>query len=266
MASPTSDARVWICVLLLQACGATATARAADAGHAHGLTVAADWSDVRILGRDRDWRTQRLQWDRRSDAPAGSLYAAVERQSRDGDADAQGILGGHRLWDRWVAAGELSVGNSGNVFVPRHAIEASVGYRIRPDFVVRVGTRQARYADSRLELATASAIAYRGDAEWELGWRGGRAGRPSRSISVGQFRGQWACATRWTCGFDLRGGRNVFGADEIGLDTGSGWIGGLHATYRLAAGHALRVDVASGRADDFTTRTVGLSYRHALRR
>lgn len=265
--SRTSEATRRAAAVLL-ACAAE-PAMAADAPPAPrtasaSVAISLDRSDVRILGRDLLWRSQRIQWDRRTAEPASGIFLALDRQQRQDDADLLLSAGGHRLWPRWVAAAQVEAGASDNAFLPRHALEASLGYRVRPDLVLRVGTRQARYAASRLHLASASVLAYRGQAEWELGWRGGRAGQASRSISIALVRGQWNCSARWTCGVDARGGRNVFGADELGLDTGRGWTGAVHAAYRLANGDSLRVDLAAGRARDFRTDTVGLSYRHAF--
>jgi len=250
-----------LCMLLL-ACACPGVASAGDSSPpSDQLTLSLDTSAVRIRARDMQWNGQRLQWDRRL-ADAG-LFAAIEAQQRENDSDALLDLGGHRMWAHWIASGQVRLGGD-NAFLPRRAIDLALGYRLRPDVVLQIGTTQARHADSNAHLASASLLLYRGDDEWEFGIRGGSAGNPSRRISLGFARGQWRCGAQWDCGAQVSAGRNVFGADELGLDTGDGWIAAAHAAYHLARGNSLRLDVAVGRANDFRQNTIALSYRHDL--
>jgi YaiO family outer membrane protein len=238
------------------------------AGHAlaapppmDALGFGIEYSDVRIGARQATWRSQLLQWERRT--ASGGFFAGLEQRQRDDAADQLLRAGGFRVWEHWTLSGEIEKG-FGAEFAPRHAAEAHAGYRVRPDAVLRIGHRHAAYAGSSLRLWAASGLYYRGDAEWELGVRHGTAGAPRQRIAFGLARGQWGCGARVSCGVRLSAGRNVFGADEVGFDTGTGWIGGVHAEYRFWQGHRLRVEVGTGRADRFRQDTINLTYRHAL--
>lgn len=259
MSPTTSD-----CLLLAIATGALllvqATARA-DAAPVDSLGASIEYSDVRIGDRPATWRSQLLQWERRT--PGTGLFAGVEQRQRDHAADQLLHAGGFQVWEHWTLSGQFEKG-LGAEFVPRHAAEAHVGYRLRPDAVLRVGHRHAAYDGSNLRLWALSALYYRGDAEWEIGYRHGTTGEPRQRIAFGLARGQWGCGARLACGVRLSAGENVFGADEIGFDTGTGWIGGAHAEYRFEPGHRLRLEAGTGRADGFRQHTINLTYRHAL--
>lgn len=220
-----------------------------------------EYSRVHVGSRELHWRSHLLQWERRADG--SGQFALLERRERDHASDRVLQAGAFRVWRHWTLAGQLEAG-TGAGFAPRRAAEAHVGWRVRPDAVVRLGRRHAAYPDSTLRLWALSGLYYRGDAEWELGLRHGSSGTPRQRIAFGLARGQWNCGTRFACGVRLSAGRNVFGADEVGFDTGSGWIGGVHAEYRFGAGHRLRLDLGTGRGDRFRQDTIGLSYRHAL--
>lgn len=235
----------------------------ADDAPADSLAAGVEYSDVRIGARQAAWRSQLLQWERR--APGGGLFAGVEQRQREHAADQLLHAGGFRIWEHWTLSGQVEKG-LGAEFVQRHAAEAHIGYRVRPDAVLRMGHRHAGYAASNLRLWALSGLYYRGDAEWELGYRHGTAGEPRQRIAFGLARGQWRCGARLACGARLSAGENVFGADEVGFDTGTGWIGGLHAEYRFDHGHGLRLDIGTGRADRFRQHTINLTYRHALGR
>lgn len=235
----------------------------ADEAPSDSLAVGVEYSDVRIGARQAAWRSQLLQWERRTSA--GGLFAALEQRQRDHAADQLLHAGGFRVWEHWTLTGQFER-SLGAEFVPRHAAEAHVGYRLRRDAVLRAGHRHAAYAGSDLRLWALSGLYYRGDAEWELGYRHGNAGEPRQRIAFGLARGQWPCGARMACGARLSAGENVFGADELGFDTGTGWTGGVHAEYRSGQGHRLRLEVGTGRADRFRQHTINLTYRHALGR
>ena len=249
-------------LLLVQASARADEARAAEAP-ADSLATSVEYSDVRIGARTAAWRSQLLQWERRT--PDGGLFAGMEQRQRNHASDQLLHAGGFRVWEHWTLSGQLEKG-LGAEFVPRHAAEAHVGYRLRPDAVLRAGHRHAAYGGSNLRLWALSGLYYRGDAEWEVGYRHGTAAEPRQRIAFGLARGQWSCGPRLACGARLSAGENVFGADEVGFDTGTGWIGGVHAEYRLDRGHRLRVEVGTGRADRFRQHTINLTYRHALGR
>lgn len=228
------------------------------------LTAGLQTSDVRIGARNDTWRSQWLQWDRR-DADSG-LSAALERRTRDRGRGGLGRLGGYWLGRRWVVSGQIEAG-SGAAFVPRRAAQVHVGLRLDPTHVVRAGYRQAAYQGSTLRLWSVSGLLYRGDDEWELGYRRGRLETPARrSIAFGVARGLWGCGSHWSCGARLAVGRNVFGADEPGLDTGTGWQAEASLAYRLDGGDRLRIDVGTGHASRFRQNTLSLSYHHAFGR
>src|SRR5687768_12298345 len=92
------------CALLLAA-GLPARAGEASSGF---LAVGVEYSDVRIGARQATWRSQLLQWERRS--PAGGLFAAVEQRQRDHVADQLLHAGGFRVWEHWTLSGQLEKG------------------------------------------------------------------------------------------------------------------------------------------------------------
>lgn len=235
----------------------------AAAGDAATQSVGAgvEYSRVHVGDRELHWRSRVLQWERRSEG--SGQFALLEQRERDHASDRVLQAGAFRVWRHWTLAGQLEAG-SGAGFAPRRAAEAHLGFRVRPDAVVRLGHRHASYPASTLRLWALSGLHYRGDAEWELGLRRGSSGTPRQRIAFGLARGQWTCGARISCGARLSAGRNVFGADEVGFDTGTGWIGGVHAEYRFDGGHRLRLDLGTGRGDRFRQDTIGLSYRHAL--
>ncbi|WP_147652063.1 hypothetical protein [Vulcaniibacterium gelatinicum] len=258
-----AGARAWL--LAASAAAALPATAGGDAATArHALTAALETSDVRIGARDATWRAQWLQWDLRG--AHGGLFAVVERRTREQAHGELATAGGHWLGERWILSGQLESG-SGAAFVPRRAGEAHAGYRLGPAHTVRLGYRHADYPGSALRLWSFSSLHYRGDDEWEIGYRHGSTSTAGRErIAFGLVRGQWACGARWSCGLRLAGGENVFGADEPGFDTGTGWQAGGFLAYRLAGGHSLRLDLGTGRGTRFRQDSLTLSYRHAFAR
>lgn len=255
-------ARAW---LLAASVAATLPATAGDAATTrHTLTAALETSDVRIGTRNATWRTQWLQWNLRG--AHGGLFAAVERRTREQARGELVTTGGHWLGERWILSGQLESG-SGAAFLPRRAGEAHVGYRLNPAHMAQLGYRHAEYPGSELRLWSFSTLHYRGDDEWEIGYRHGSISTAEHErIAFGLVRGQWACGARWSCGLRLAAGENVFGADEPGFDTGTGWQASGFLAYRLAGGHSLRLDLGTGRGTRFRQDLLTLSYRHAFAR
>ncbi len=240
----------------------TASARATPPSSAVSASMQA--SDARIAGRDDTWTTQWLQWDWRD--ARGGLFARAERRARDSGSGPLATLGGHWIGAHWIVSGQIEAG-SGPAFIPRHAAEIHAGYRLDASHVIRAGYRQAAYHGSTLRLWSVSGLLYRGDDEWELGLRQGTLDTArAQRIAYALLRGQWGCGPHLTCGVRASAGRNLFGADEPGLDTGNGWQAGGFFAYHLTKADSLRLDLDAGRASRFRQNTLGLTYRHALDR
>lgn len=225
------------------------------------VTPRIEHSDVVINGRDAQWRSHGVTFERAS-APGDAVFATLERQQRDDVSDDSLQLGVYRRFGQWNALAQAQITPDAD-FLPERTFEVQADRAVASNLRAGLGYRRLDFSHSDIGIWSPQLAYYHSDDEFALAYKIGRNDTLDHDIRIVQLRALKAVG-RHRIGVYLARGDYLF--DALGLPGGggsSGWSANLAYAHALNARTTLRVELGRGtEADSFRQDSLAVSLQY----